>query len=268
MAAVRAGMSLNRWQNSTTAMIEKTLGLPRINKLRVIHLYEADYNLALKLLWARKLVWNAHVADRLNDGQAGSRPGRRCIDVVIHKEMKYLYVNLTRTGMATMDNDAKSCYDRIICNLEMMVRKYFGMTARACSTHDTTFKNMRLGLRTALGDSERFYNHTDATPVHGSGQGICASLCLWLLISSILMDCLKELGTGMTMADVTTLETIQQWIEGFVDDTSLFANTVPFEDNLPDLKVNLASDMQLWASLLEATGGKLELSKCFYYIMS
>jgi hypothetical protein len=82
------------------------------------------------------------------------------------------------------------------------------------------------------------------------------------------MDCLKELGTGMTMADVTTLETIQQWIEGFVDDTSLFANTVPFTDNLPDLKVNLASDMQLWASLLEATGGKLELSKCFYYILS
>jgi hypothetical protein len=28
------------------------------------------------------------------------------------------------------------------------------------------------------------------------------------------------------------------------------------------------SDMQLWASLLEAMGGKLELSKCFYYILS
>jgi hypothetical protein len=268
MAAVRAGVSLNRWQNSTTAMIEKTPGLPRINKLRVIHLYEADYNLILKLLWARKLVWNAHVADRLNDGQAGSRPGRRCIDVVIHKEMKYLYAHLTRTGMATMDNDAKSCYDRIICNLAMMVSKYFGMSARACSTHATTLKNMRFRLRTALGDSGRFYNHTEATPVHGSGQGSCASPCLWLLISSILMDCLAELGTGMTMADVTTLQTIQQWIEGFVDDTSLFANTIPFKDNLPDLKTNLAHDMQLWASLLEATGGKLELSKCFYYILS
>jgi hypothetical protein len=43
---------------------------------------------------------------------------------------------------------------------------------------------------------------------------------------------------------------------------------MPFQDNLPDLKMILALDMQLWASLLEATGGKLELSKCFYYIMS
>jgi hypothetical protein len=79
---------------------------------------------------------------------------------------------------------------------------------------------------------------------------------------------LKELGTGMTMAVVKTLETIQQWIEVFVDDTSLFANTVPFKDILPDLKMNLASDMQFWASLLEATRRKLELSKCFYYILS
>jgi hypothetical protein len=159
-------------------MIEKTPGLPRNNKLRVIHLFEADYNLALKLLCARKLVWNADVADRLNYGQAGSRPGIWWIDVVTHKAMKYLYANLTRTGMATMDNDAKSCYDRIICNLVMMVSKYFGMTARACSTHAATLKHMRFRLRTALGDSERFYHHSDATPVHGSGQGSCASPCL------------------------------------------------------------------------------------------
>jgi hypothetical protein len=52
MAAIRAGVSLNRWQNSTTAMFEKTPGVTRINKLRVIHLYEADYNSLLKLLWA------------------------------------------------------------------------------------------------------------------------------------------------------------------------------------------------------------------------
>jgi hypothetical protein len=82
------------------------------------------------------------------------------------------------------------------------------------------------------------------------------------------MDCLGELGTGMTMADVKTLENIQQWIEGFVDDKSLFANTMPFHDYVPDLKMSLAADMQLWASLLETTGGKLELSKCFYYILS
>jgi hypothetical protein len=120
MAPLRTGTSLDRWQNSTTTMINKIPGCPRINKLRVIHLFEADYNLLLKIIWARRLVWNAHDAGKLNDGQAGSRPGRNAIDVVVQKEMKYLYSRLTRTGMATMDNDAKSCYDRIICTFPMI----------------------------------------------------------------------------------------------------------------------------------------------------
>jgi hypothetical protein len=51
--ALAHGISLERWQHSTTSMIEKTPGNPRINKLRVIHLYEADYNLLLKKIWAR-----------------------------------------------------------------------------------------------------------------------------------------------------------------------------------------------------------------------
>jgi hypothetical protein len=60
---------------------------------------------------------------------------------------------------------------------------------------------MHFRLWTALRDSKRFYKHTNATPIHGTGQGSCPSI--WLLISSILMDCLAELGDGMTMQDVT-----------------------------------------------------------------
>ena len=71
-------------------------------------MYEADYNLILKIIWARKLVWHAHGNKRINKGQAGSCPGRNSIDVVLQKEMKYLYAILSKTGLATMDNDAKS----------------------------------------------------------------------------------------------------------------------------------------------------------------
>jgi hypothetical protein len=67
-------------------MIEKQPGCPRINKLRVIHLFEADYNLLLKIIWARRLVWNAHDLGKINEGQAGSRPGRKALDVVIQKK--------------------------------------------------------------------------------------------------------------------------------------------------------------------------------------
>jgi hypothetical protein len=62
-------------------MLEKTSGSPRISKLWVIHLYEADYNLHLKIIWARRLVWQAHDHKKLNVGQAVSRPDKTAIDV-------------------------------------------------------------------------------------------------------------------------------------------------------------------------------------------
>jgi hypothetical protein len=69
-AALDWGVSLQRWQNSITTMIEKQLGCPRINKLRVIHLYEADSNLLLKIIWARRLVWHAHdLSTKVRQGQ-------------------------------------------------------------------------------------------------------------------------------------------------------------------------------------------------------
>ena len=54
--SVKFGISLTRWQNVVNSMIEKEPGNPKIHRLRVIHLYEADYNLILGTFWARKLV--------------------------------------------------------------------------------------------------------------------------------------------------------------------------------------------------------------------
>jgi hypothetical protein len=154
MAALKSGNALERWTHVTTTMIEKIPGLPRIHKLRVIHLYEADYNLLLNLLWSRQLVWNAHNAGRLNASQGGCAPGRQAVHVVIDKEMKYLFSRLTRTDMATLDNDAKSCFDRIIVALAMIISRYFGMTKLACKMQAKTLQNMQFRIRTALGDSQ------------------------------------------------------------------------------------------------------------------
>lgn len=101
MKSLNRGTSLPRWQQVTTTMIKKDNNNSKINKLRVIHLYEADYNLLLKILWAKRLVWIAHDSQCINSGQAGSRPGCNSIDIVILKEMKYLHLRLTKTGLAT-----------------------------------------------------------------------------------------------------------------------------------------------------------------------
>jgi hypothetical protein len=94
MSATYIGLALDRWKNITTCMIEMKPGVSRLDKLRVIHIFEADYNLILKVMWSRKAIWKVHNNGLLNDGQAGSRPGCRAIDVAVQKEMNYTYAKL------------------------------------------------------------------------------------------------------------------------------------------------------------------------------
>jgi hypothetical protein len=68
MTALTLGLGLTRWKNISTCMIEKKPGVTKIDKMHVIHLFEADYNLVLKILWARQAVWNAHQKRALNGG--------------------------------------------------------------------------------------------------------------------------------------------------------------------------------------------------------
>ena len=266
-AAFRSGITLPRWQNITTCMIEKIPGTPRINKLRVIHLYEADYNAVNKLVWQRGVVWDAHQKGSLNKAQSGSRPARTCIEVVTSKDMKYLNSALTRSPMATMDNDAKSCYDRVIASLALLISHHYGVPESICKTVGDTLQRMKFRIRTAMGISEDFYSHTEHTPIHGVGQGGTASPAFWLLISSILFDCYEKRAQGMKLQDPTGVYSVQQWLEALVDDTSIFTN-VAANKNVGELVKALESDAQYWANLLSVSGGCLELPKCFYYVLA
>jgi hypothetical protein len=49
MAALRSGETLSRWTTAHSTMIEKDPGRPIISRLRVIHLFEADYNMIIKV---------------------------------------------------------------------------------------------------------------------------------------------------------------------------------------------------------------------------
>jgi hypothetical protein len=112
------------------------------------------------------------------------------------------------------------------------------------------------------------YTNTTLDPVHGTGQGSSSLLAHWLLISSILMDCLSVLETGMTMLDPGNVETLKQWIDGFIDNTLLFIN-LPFEcDDIKQLTKLLTEDMGIWEQLVSASGGKLEHSRYFYYVLA
>ena len=75
-------------------MLQKDHNNPRIHRLRIIHIYEADYNLLLAVKW-RQALHHAEDQMLLNDGLYGSRPGRSVTEVsrrkllVFHLEVDY-----------------------------------------------------------------------------------------------------------------------------------------------------------------------------------
>lgn len=218
-------------------------------------------------MWQRGVVWQAHIKGTLNNAQSGSRPYRTCIEVVRSKSQKSLYSQLTRTNMATLDNDAKSCYDRIVASLALIISHHFGVPEEICQTVGETLRTMKFRLCKAMGDSAAYYCHQENTPIHGVGQGGTASLAFWLLVSSALFDCYQRKAKGMTMSNPTGSINLRQWLEALVDDTSVFTNTPEFE-SLPHLVQHLEKDAQYWEHLLSVSGGCLELSKCFYYLLA
>jgi hypothetical protein len=62
-----------RWNTIANAILYRDADNVRINYTRVIHIYEADFNLTLGLKW-RAAVHQAEDYQQLSDGQYGSRP--------------------------------------------------------------------------------------------------------------------------------------------------------------------------------------------------
>ena len=55
-------------------MIEKIPGNTKINKLRLINIYEADYNLIFKYVWPHKATHDAEQPNLLGETQWGTGP--------------------------------------------------------------------------------------------------------------------------------------------------------------------------------------------------
>jgi hypothetical protein len=73
------------------------------------------------------------------------------------------------------------------------------------------------------------------------------SLAIWLLFRSTIMSCLAELVRGMTMADAINQEkNLLQWIDGFMDDTSLFTNLDRFSKNCNNIGLLMTALKEDW----------------------
>jgi hypothetical protein len=217
--ALKQGKSFARWQKVVNIMLEKEPGNPKIHRLQVIHLYEADYNLILALK-ARKLVHNAEDNGLLNKSLYGARPGRMAHDPVGLEEFVGEITRLSRKPCIKNAEDATACYDRIIPGVGNLASRAFGMHRFVALVQGKTLEEVRYHLKTKLGISDENYKHCDIYPIYGTGQGSGNSPTVWLVISSILFDCYESKAFGATFESPDRTLRLRLFRAGFVDDTT------------------------------------------------
>jgi hypothetical protein len=267
--SLRFSHSFQRWRTIVNVMIMKEPGNSKIHRLRVIHIYEADYNLLLGVKW-RQLLHRAEDKGLLNDGCYGSRPGREARTLVFMETMQMEISRCSRKPFLKFDNDATSCYDRIIPGTAMLISRKYGLHRNVAAVCGKTLADAHYKIKTMLGVSEEGYTHCEAQPIYGTGQGSRNSPTCWLLICSTLFDCFEEQAYGASYESVDGATTIRLYMAGFVDDNAGQVNLFG-EDEPPTparLLLMMQHDAQLWADILRDSGGDLELAKCSYHFVN
>ena len=242
-----------------------------LHKLRVIHLFEADLNL-LTGIWSRRLDWNGEQHNAFNPEQWGNKTGARSSDVAMLKRLSYEYSALTRTDLGTFDNDAMACYDRIIVDLATLRNRQLGLPKEAALLRAHCLRQHQYSVKTLLGVSSQSYSHSADTPQHGTGQGSRGAPMDWKGQSTVLLDAAE--GIPMHMVNPTQQLWVTRKFDGYVDDVTGWTNCARQlredthgQTEVSPIQSQLQQLAQDWEHLITCSGGRLELSKCFYYLL-
>jgi hypothetical protein len=144
------------------------------------------YNLAIGLQW-QSALYQSEADHGLNQGQYGSRPNRNAHDPIFIEEFQLEISHATRKSLLQTNYDATSCYDRIIPSLASLVSRKFGVPETVVMSNVTTLMKAKYRLKTELGVSNEFYQHTVEYPIYGTGQGSGNSPMIWCFLSSVLL---------------------------------------------------------------------------------
>lgn len=268
---VQHGHVLQRWKKINNVMLEKIPGRPLLDKLRVIHIFEADFNAWAGIVFGRRMMQKAELLNTLGDEQGGSRKGRSSIDVYAMKFFSFQISAISRTPLAVMDNDAKACYDRIVMAAAYLRCQQIGIPHNACKLMDLFLSHAEYHIQTQLGTAEKFYTSTTDNKLHGPGQGSQCSPAIWTALSTMLLHAVRSKSPGTKFCNPSQTLSVSHYMQSFVDDSSIWVNdfltSFTQQNNIQSIVDQLQRATQWWEQLLVTTGGKLELSKCFFYLI-
>ena len=278
-AAFSIGFSYDRWNVSWHSMIQKKK-YPFAQKLRIIQLFEGDFNAGLKYIIGRKLMWHLHDNGLLDDEIYGSRKGKTGSEALISLQLLADHSRTWKKNLAVLFNDAAGCFDRIPPTLAEIALRRVGVPENATKAHTISQRSMRHFIKTSVGVSKGYIKFGRCYKkiirngtifllmglIGGVGQGGGSSPIIWMVILLILLDAYKLTQKGAQVWDSVEKKGVNLSVISYVDDNSIvrhFDREVSLVQMINGIKDNLRE----WHKLLQLTGGDLSLDKCKVTIM-
>ena len=129
-------------------MLEKDKGSPKLHRLRIIQLFEADYNFLLALIFGHRLMLFAQEHCNFNDSQYGSVNGKQAQLAVLNKILTYDFFRVCRENATTSEFDAAANYDRILPAITIIACQRLGLAEKAADLVYDSLKDLCHKVRT------------------------------------------------------------------------------------------------------------------------
>jgi hypothetical protein len=201
-------------------MLEKIPGVPRINKLRIIQLLEADLNQVLQSAFARNISKLAHETPGNISEHKYGRSHQTCLTPVLSKLLIEQLLIQKKTIRIVLDNNAKGCYDSIASGVALSALRQIRYSKNSVRMLGLLWAQLEHHVATGSGVSNTSYKSTMDKMLYGIGQGICSSPIVWALLNQLLLTALGEEFDCISMVSVEGTTTDTRPGDSFVDDTN------------------------------------------------
>ena len=248
--------------------------------MRIIQLFEGDFNGVLKYILGRKLMWHITKNKVVDADTYGSRIGKTATEAILNLQLIFDNCRIWKRNFGMIFNDADGCYDRIPPVLADIALRRLGCLEMVVRAHTVAQKQMKHYVKTGDGVSKGYIKNSkkiDSTiafgiillltgPIGGVGQGGGASPIIWLAILLMMLQVYKKQNEGITIINRISQQIVKYWVISYVDDNTIvrsFENSCSEKNMLKELRKNLLH----WNEILTMTGGGLSLEKCKVSIM-
>jgi hypothetical protein len=264
-APFKHGFTYQEWAISVHCMLMKD-DLPFYHRLRIIQLFEGDMNGAFQLLFGRRQMDYMELNNLNSDATYGGRKGKGCHQALNRIQYTTLYSRTMRQQLGLVDVDATGCFDRMVGRLLSLINQCNGMPQQAASCQAETLHKMKHYVKTTKGISEQCIKRDKNSLLEGNGQGNAASVPGWHGHNELLYKVYKTLIHGSKIISPDGRVKFEQWLSSFIDDNKMllsFEQTDTYETIISACQRSL----QAWETLLNLTGGAVELKKCSITIL-